>query len=78
MSWDGSSYATSTCGNKMTCYQPIIAPAGHYVAKMCATPGNITTVDGGFPTTCTATGPDECIDVPFDFPGPSPVVGTLQ
>jgi hypothetical protein len=52
-------------------------PAGHYVAKMCATPGKLATADGGFPSTCTATGPIECIGVPFDFPGPSPIVGTL-
>jgi hypothetical protein len=75
--WDGSSYGTSTCGNKMACYVPEVAPAGHYVARMCATPGNLTTADGGFPSTCTATGPVECVDVPFDFPGPSPIVGTL-
>jgi hypothetical protein len=75
--WDGSSYTTSTCGNQMSCYQPGFAPPGHYVAKMCATPGKVTTADGGFPSTCTATGPIECVDVPFDFPGPTPVVGTL-
>lgn len=67
----------STCGNNLACYQPGFAPAGRYVAKMCATPGNLKTADGGFPSTCTATGPIECVDVPFDFPGPSPVVGTL-
>jgi hypothetical protein len=73
--WDGSSYGTSTCGNNLTCYLPGFAPPGHYVARMCATPGNLT--DGPFITTCTTTGPVECVDVPFDFPGPSPVVGTL-
>jgi hypothetical protein len=77
LTWDGSSYAGSMCGNNMACYQPAFAPAGHYVAHMCATPGNLTTADGGFPSTCTATGSQECVDVPFDYPGPSPVVGTL-
>jgi hypothetical protein len=79
LQWDGSSYSTSTCGNRMTCYQPGFAPAGHYVARMCATPGNIANGDGGVPSlpVCTASGPVECVDVPFDFPGPSPIVGTL-
>lgn len=77
LTWDGLSYTGSTCGNGMGCYQPGFAPAGHYVARMCATPGNLTTADGGFPTTCGATGLIECVDVPFDFPGASPVVGTL-
>jgi hypothetical protein len=75
--WDGTSVTPATCGNNVACYQPGHAPAGHYVARMCATPGTITTADGGFPSTCTATGSIECVDVPFDFPGPSPVVGTL-
>ena len=61
----------------MACYQPGFAPAGHYVARMCATPGTITTADGGFPSKCTATGAVECVDVPFDFPGSSPIIGTL-
>jgi hypothetical protein len=75
--WDGTSITGSTCGNHVGCYQSGFAPSGHYVARMCATPGNLTTADGGFPSTCTATGPAECVDVPFDFPGPSPVIGTL-
>jgi hypothetical protein len=77
LQWDGSSYKTSTCGNKMTCYQPLKAPAGHYVARMCATPGTISTPDGGGQPTCTPTGPVECVDRPFDFPGPSPIEGML-
>jgi hypothetical protein len=75
--WDGATHSTSTCGNNVSCYQPGFAPAGHYVARMCATPGNLTPADGSVRSTCTATGPVECVDVPFDFPGPSPVVGTL-
>ena len=77
LSWDGSIYPTSTCGNNVSCYQPGFAPAGHYVAKMCATPGTLKTAANGITSTCTATGPVECVDVPFDFPGASPVVGTL-
>jgi hypothetical protein len=74
--WDGSAFATSTCGAKMTCYQPGFVPAGHYVARMCATPGTLSS-DGGLPQTCTATGPLECVDVPFEFPSATPVVGQL-
>lgn len=78
--WDGSSFKGSTCGNNTTCYQPTVAPPGHYVARMCATPGTIATPDGGGgPSTCTATGPVACVDVPFDLPGSNGTVvqGTL-
>ena len=74
--WDGSAFATSTCGAKMACYQPGFVPAGHYVARMCATPGTLSS-DGGFPQTCTPTGPIECVDVPFDFPSAPLVLGQL-
>jgi hypothetical protein len=74
--WDGAAVSQSTCGNKMTCYQPGFVKAGHYVARMCATPGTIIPSDGGLPT-CTATGPVECVEVPFDIPGSSTVEGTL-
>jgi hypothetical protein len=36
-----------------------------------------TTANGGLPATCTATGPVARVEIPFDFPGPSPIVGTL-
>jgi hypothetical protein len=75
--WDGTSNTGSTCGAHVTCFQPGAAPAGRYVARMCATPGVATPADGGFVSTCTPSGPIQCIDVAFDFPGPSPVVGTL-
>src|SRR5579863_3484935 len=74
--WDGTSAEPSTCGDQVACVLPEVAPPGHYVARMCATPGNLTSA-AGLPPTCTATGPTECDYVPFDFPGPSPVVGTL-
>jgi hypothetical protein len=74
--WDGSAFATSTCGAKMDCYQPGFAAAGSYVARFCATPGTLSS-DGGAPQTCTATGPIACVDVAFDFPSATPVVGQL-
>ena len=77
LTWDGASATASTCGNNVACYQPAFAPAGRYVARMCATPGTLMTADADLFSTCAATGSLECVDVPFDFPGPSPVVGTL-
>jgi hypothetical protein len=45
---------------------------------MCATPGTLNNADAGlFATTCTATGATQCVDVPFELPGASPVVGKL-
>jgi hypothetical protein len=76
LSWDGSSYPMSTCGAGTACYAPQFVAPGRYIARMCATPGTLTTPDGGV-ATCTATGATECIDVPFDFPGQSSVEGTL-
>ena len=75
--FDGTSFTTSTCGDKTACLQPEIVPSGHYIARMCATPGTISAGDAGSPTTCTASGPVECVDVPFYFPGPSPIEGKL-
>jgi hypothetical protein len=75
--WDGSTSGVSTCGQGTTCYQPGFIPAGHYVARMCATPGTLATADGGSLPTCTATGPRECVDVPFDFPSATVVEGSL-
>jgi hypothetical protein len=75
-SWDGRYILQSTCGNAIPCYwQRYVAP-GRYVVRMCATPGTLATTDAGLQA-CTATGPSECVDVPFDMPGPSPVVGAL-
>jgi hypothetical protein len=77
LKWDGTFYKTSTCGQGTSCYAPGHAPAGKYVARMCATPGTSSTPDGGFVSACTATGPAACVDVPFEYPGPTPVVGHL-
>jgi hypothetical protein len=77
LTWDGRSAAPSTCGNDLLCYAPAFVPAGRYVARMCATPGTLTPTAGGPPTACTATAPEECADVPFDLPGPSPIVGAV-
>jgi hypothetical protein len=72
--WDGSyvengSCAPSTGGLAVSCVNPTYAPPGVYIAHFCATPGTLGTPDGGSPT-CTATGPQECVDVDFPFPSP--------
>jgi len=75
--WDGSYFESSICGLDVGCIQPKFAPPGHYVAQMCATPGMLSGGDAGQQPSCTTTGPEECVDVPFDYPGPSPVEATL-
>lgn len=74
--WDGQLFAMSTCGMNTGCYQARHAPAGRYLAVMCATPGRLTGGDGG-PASCQATGVRTCIEVPFDFPSAAPVIGHL-
>jgi hypothetical protein len=77
MNWDGSVYTMSTCGMNVGCYNKSQAPAGKYIARMCGTPGKLDNPDAGFQANCVASGPQVCIDVSFDFPGPTPVVGKL-
>jgi len=77
INWDGTSVGTSTCGAGIVCTTLPHVADGNYVAHMCATPGTLTMSDGGFYPTCTATGPVECIDVPFTIPSATPVVGSL-
>jgi hypothetical protein len=74
-SWDGSYVESSTCGNAVACTMPRFVRPGRYVAHMCATPGTLS-MDGPAPT-CTSTGPEECVDMPFDLPGPGLVETTL-
>jgi hypothetical protein len=41
---------------------------------MCATPG---TLAGGAQPSCAPTGPEECVDLPFEFPGQTVVEAVL-
>ena len=78
ITWDGTTYAMSTCGSAVPCYAPKKVVAGRYVAHMCATPGTLSNTDAGLSgPTCTATAPEKCVDVPFDIPGPTPIEGKL-
>ena len=75
-SWDGSFVASGTCGNNVACVSQRFVRPGRYVAHVCATPGTVTTA-GTSGSPCTPTGDLECVDVPFDLPGASPVTATL-
>jgi hypothetical protein len=75
-SWDGSFVKSGTCGNGVACTSPRFVLPGRYVAHMCATPGTLT-MAGTSGAPCTPTGDPECVDVPFDLPGPSPITAAL-
>jgi hypothetical protein len=77
LDWDGSYYTTSTCGMNVACYQKQQAASGRYIVRMCGTPGTVDSPDAGFQANCVASGPRVCVDVPFDYPGTTPVVGHL-
>ena len=70
ITWDGSYSESSTCGANVACYNPRFMPPGRYYARMCVTPGTLSQTDGDAPQTCMQTGAEECVDVPFDLPGP--------
>jgi len=70
--WDGSYFAQSTCGAATPCTETRYVAPGHYRARLCATPGAVTTAQAGNQT-CTSTGPEECVETMFDIPGPSPI-----
>jgi hypothetical protein len=75
--WQGVYYAASdrcgaSCGDV-----PHYLPPGPYIAQLCATPGTMSTVDGGQPV-CTRTGDPVCgPTVPFIYPSATPIVLTL-
>jgi hypothetical protein len=79
LAWDGTVYAQTTfseatCAVRgavgLACYQPSRASAGRYLAHMCAVRCTSMTTAEGLPS-CSATGAEDCIDVPFEFPGPA-------
>jgi hypothetical protein len=73
LAWDGSYFDPGTCGNGNSCVSQRFVLPGRYTAHMCATPGSLAQTSDVGPSTCTATGPEECVDVQFELPGP-PVV----
>jgi hypothetical protein len=79
--WDGSYTENDSCEPSgaslaITCTASKIAPAGTYIARFCATPGTLAASDGG-PQSCAASGAQECVEVPFDFPSSQPVLVAL-
>lgn len=76
-SWNGAYVEWSTHSDGTSCFASKYVLPGRYVAWLCVTPGTLTETDapdGGAPTqTCTASGPQECVHVPFNIPGPSPI-----
>jgi hypothetical protein len=78
LGWDGTVYATSTCGmQNESCGAPACAPAGHYVAKMCGYPAGADAGPGE--SACQVMTPaPHCVSVPFDWPlaAGTHVVGT--
>jgi hypothetical protein len=80
--WNGSYTESGSCAASigalaLACADSKVAPAGSYVARFCATPGTLTAPDGGGAQVCTTTGPQECVEIRFDFPSAQPVVITL-
>jgi len=76
LEWDGTHWQQGTCGADTSCKAKTYAAPGKYTARMCATPGDISTDNNGF-TQCTSTGPAECVEVPFDFPSTETFTGKL-
>ncbi len=75
--WDGSYLAGATCGaSHVACSDRTYAPAGRYVAHLCATPGSVVSQDAGLPA-CVSAGPPVCVQASFDFPGSGTVAITL-
>lgn len=68
MTWDGLVTTTLTCGAAHSaCSSAGFEHPGGYIAKFCATPGTVTQPDAG-PPVCTSTGPEQCVQLPFQFP----------
>jgi hypothetical protein len=74
--WDGAYLESSYCGDTIACYTSRFAPPGRYIARLCATPGALSTSSAG-PPTCNAQAESKCVEVPFDLPGPSPIEAYL-
>lgn len=79
ITWDGSYYQGGTCNGSTQCLTKLFAPPGKYTAVMCATPGDLVD-DASLPSdlkACKPSGPQECVEVPFDFPSAQTVSASL-
>jgi hypothetical protein len=76
-SWDGTYFASGTCGTTTACVRQACAPAGEYVAKFC---GYATTADAGVLGCVGSSSTPTCTELPFTWPpqaGSGPVVGII-
>ena len=75
--WLGSAFMPSTCAGSTLCAERSCAPAGRYVAHMCAY-ADTGPRDG---PSCSSAAAPTCTDVPFDWPpsgpGQATVLGTI-
>jgi hypothetical protein len=70
--WDGTFFTPGTCGQGDMCANPNCAPAGKYVATMCA--GVKNNPDAMF---CETDPNQQCVDVEFGYPTTDVVRGTI-
>jgi hypothetical protein len=75
--WDGTFYASSTCGPQATpCFEARTAPQGTYVATVCAQQGAMTYYPDGS-TRCTNRCSEVCGSVKFEVPSNGVVKGVI-
>jgi hypothetical protein len=67
--WDGTYVEHLTCGASMACTHPACAPAGNYIARMCAYPEAPSASSTS--RVCQGSSTPTCVDVPFTWPPPS-------
>ncbi len=73
LKWDGHHFEQGTCNGSVSCFRRVFAPPGKYTARMCATPGDLVDAPPSQLKQCQASGPQECVDVDFDYPSTAPV-----
>jgi hypothetical protein len=74
--WNGAVFSSGTCGsNAMSCLDKRCAPAGKYVAVMCA--AAVSSEAGDLLCANTFDVKPTCVEVPFDYPSSASVVGTI-
>lgn len=76
VTWDGTRWLDGACNGTTQCLAHGYAEPGQYIAVMCATPGTLVP-DANQVDQCTASGPEECVEVPFEFPSSQTYTGTL-
>jgi hypothetical protein len=70
--WDGGYWPDSTCAAGLSCRSKKCAPAGRYVARMCA---GLGTSNPGM--MCLQELSEKCVEMEFDFPSATTVGGAI-